>query len=420
MQTSQRYEVLTLASTPHLGEALALIEGVDVIGMPTPERTLGVLGGSAVPHAIYLEDTARASTDDLWRILRAAQGRGVVTIINLQGPALPHAADFAAAGAHTIDGRAVATIAAQVASALGLRQRAACATLQIAISAVKGGVGKTLTTAMLAEGLRRRGARVLVVDNDISNSGIRPTYRIPSTAAAYTSLLGDRLGMAAWTPEQLRPLIFHHAPSSLDFLLGPEEIRDATHDLNRNDAYAFFLAVRQLEGYDVVLWDTSPEVVKRPMSYIVAREGGFIVLPAPPGRKERTGVLNLLRALRANEGDDLTRRALLIGMEPERGVVAQLGTALGLFAREAPDARLLGVMARDPRVVSQADADEHGYRSALDIEPHGRFARSVHALTDSLARSVGLTLSRPMPKSGLLNRLGARRAAAAPQMRANV
>lgn len=399
-----KIELMILATTPGLQDALATLEGVEVIGISTPQRALSLLESRHSPNAIYIEDTFKGTIDELWMLVRAASGRAVPLMLNLLGPGIEQAADFRAAGVSLIEGRTIEPVVAQIARTLGVRRRAFAKTLMIAITAVKGGVGKTLLTAMIAEGLRMRGARVLIIDNDLSNSGLRPTFRIPTTAPTYTQLIDDRLGMAAWTPERVRGCVYHHQGSGLDFLLGPEEMRGA-QDLDRQNWYAFFQALRQLDGYDVFLFDTSPEVMKRPVAYIVAREGGFVVLPAPPGRKERTGVLNLLRVLKGDQDDDMTGRALLVGMEPEKGVIASLQEALPMFAREAPQATLLGTLLRDPKIVSTADADEQGYLSPLMVAPHSKFAGSVHSIVDTLASAVSLPLPHPRPRSSLFQRM---------------
>jgi len=402
---STQFELMVISGSASLQETLATLDSVALISVPTTARALSLLDGDWLPGAVYVEDTLRGTLDDVWAIVRAAMRRQVRVVVNLQGRGAGRASEFQAAGATVIDARTPDAVADQVSKALGTRRRAHSEAIMVAVTAVKGGVGKTLLTAMLAEGLRQRGVSVLVIDNDISNSGIRPTFRIPSTAPTYTGLLGDGLGMAAWTPERLRSCIYQHRESGLDFLLGPEEMVEAIHDLDSKNFYAFLHAVRQLSGYQVLLFDTSPEIVRRPAPYIVGREGGWLVLPAPPSRKERTGVLNLLRALRHNPGDDLTGRTLLVGMEPERGVVSSLSTALPLFAREAPSARLLGTLVHDPRTVSLADAGEQGYRSPLTVVPHGRFARSVHDIVDALAHEIGLTTPLAKPRSTLLDRL---------------
>ncbi|GAB4125145.1 MAG: AAA family ATPase [Roseiflexaceae bacterium] len=394
-------EILLFSSDAALITACEQLEGTSLISVSRAAQALQIIN-TTPPQAIYLEDSARISMPELWAIVRAGLSARIRIIAGLSGAGLGHTDDLRTAGVIVLRHPDRSAILAELAQRLGIRQRLSNSIPMIAVAAVKGGVGKTLLAAMIAEGLHARGARVLVIDNDISNSGLRPTFRIPSTAPCYTQLSDDQIGMAAWTPEQIAGCIYRHTASGLDFLLGPEELNGA-QDLDLQSWYQFFQAVRQIEGYDLLLFDTSPEIMKRPAPYLIARAGGYVVLPAPPGRKERTGVLNLLRALRGDGIDDLTKRTLLVGMEPERGSVVSLQDVLPLFANEAPHTRVIGTLARDPRVVSAADSDESGYRSPLSIAPYSRFSYSIHTIVERLANEIGLRLPYPAPRRSLLH-----------------
>ena len=71
---------------------------------------------------------------------------------------------------------------------------------------------------------------------------------------------------------------------------------------------------------------------KRPYAIDAARSGGFVVLPTPPGRKERAGVGNALRVFEQHT-PDLTDRCLLLCMEPEKGVTVAIDKVAPLFAQ---------------------------------------------------------------------------------------
>jgi hypothetical protein len=47
--------------------------------------------------------------------------------------------------------------------------------------------------------------------------------------------------------------------------------------------------VIELPDYDILLIDTSPDYLKRPYPTHVLQSGGYVVLPAPPGNRERMG-----------------------------------------------------------------------------------------------------------------------------------
>jgi hypothetical protein len=213
----------------------------------------------------------------------------------------------------------------------------------------------------------------------------------------------------------VRRYIYHHRSSTIDFLLGSEETTDP-RDLQRPEWLALMHAVRGLSEYDVVLLDTGPEIKKRPYAILAAMHGGWVVLPTPPGRKERTGVGNMLRVMQSVVADrDLTERCLLLFMEPEQGVTVTIDQIAPLFARHFPQARALGRLPRAPRQVSAADEEGDRYLSPLDIAPFSRFSRTAHTLVDTLCREVGLAPPQPMPRFSILQRLrGERLTIAAP------
>jgi hypothetical protein len=238
---------------------------------------------------------------------------------------------------------------------------------------------------------------VLIVDGDLSNSGIVPTFRIPSGFPSYLYLKNDGLG--AFTPANVQRHIYRHDASGIHFLLGSEETANPL-DLNLGEWQAMMQAVRALDGYDVVLLDTGPEIKKRPYAIDAARTGGYVVLPTPPGRKERAGVGNALRVFEQHT-PDLTDRCLLLYMEPERGVTVSVDRVAPLFAQTWPRARTLGMLPRAPKQVSMADEEGDRYLSPLDIAPHSRFTRAVHRIVEDLCAQTSLKPALPMPKSSL-------------------
>lgn len=400
-------ELLLVSTTPGLQEALLGYEGLSVMSAPGVARVTSLLLSDQPPGAIYLEDT-RGTLDELWAIIRTAQGRYVQVLLGLRSVGAVHAADFADAGIPVLSNvRAGADVAAWVASQLGVRRRAAAAgQVTVAVAGAKGGIGKSLAVALIAEGCVRRGLRVLVVDGDLSNSGIVPTFRIPSGFPSFLYLKAQ--GLSAFTPANVRRHIAAH-PSGIHFLLGSEETANPT-DLQLPEWQALMQAVRALDGYDLVLIDTGPEMKKRPYALDAARNGGYVILPAPPGRKERTGVGNALNSF-AQHVPDLTDRCLLLFMEPEKGVTVPVSAVAPLFARQFPRARTIGTLPRAPRQVSLADEAGDCYLSPLDIAPHSALARAVHRTVDTLCQIVGLQPPQPMPRSSLWQQLRGERPA---------
>ncbi len=272
-------ELLIVATTPGLAGDLACYAGIETISATSPGRANSLISGSQPPQAVYLEDTC-GTLEELWSVLRAAQARGIAVLIGLRNIGIDHRADFVDSGLAVTQPAESPALAAWIAEQLGLRRRASDAPVTIAVAGAKGGIGKSLVVALLAEGLRRRGLNILVVDGDISNSGLVPTFRIPSGFPSYLHITGDASvdGRAngIWNTQNVRKYIYHHQASAIDFLLGSEETTDA-RDLQRSGWQALMQAVRGLTEYDVVLLDTGPEIKKRPYAILAARDGGWVV-----------------------------------------------------------------------------------------------------------------------------------------------
>jgi Mrp family chromosome partitioning ATPase len=402
-------ELFLVTTTPGLAEALHGYEGMQVSALPSLARLKSMVASEQPPGAIYIEDT-KGTLQELWDVIRAAQSSRVPVLVGLQSVGLVHRSDFADAGLPVSEARDATSLAEWIGGQLGLRKLAAAGQVRVAIAGAKGGIGKTLVVAMLAEGLKRRGLNVLVVDGDLSNSGIVPTFRIPSGFPSYLYLKHDGLG--AFTPANVRRHIYTHAPSGLHFLLGSEETANPL-DLNLGEWQAMMQAVRALDGYDVALIDTGPEIKKRPYAIDAARSGGYVVLPTPPGRKERAGVGNALRVFEQHT-PDLTDRCFLLYMEPEKGVTVPIDRVAPLFARSWPHTRSAGILPRAPRQVSMADEEGDRYLSPLDVAPHSAFSRAVHHIVQRLCDQTGLTPPLPMPKSSLWQRLRGEKIAIVP------
>lgn len=392
-------ELLIISTVTGLKEALDSYRGLEVLTAPRPAFALHLLASDRPPQAVYLDDLS-ASEAQIWEVVRAARARNVRVLVGLFGVALSQQQDLIDAGISVTTQAEATALAAWLAEQLGA-PRYATNTRQalLAVAGAKGGIGKTLVVALLAEGLVRRGLRVLVVDGDLSNSGLIPTFRLINPPS-YLELRQE--GSGGWTPEAVRSKIIAHA-SGIHLLIGSEETADA-QDLLLPEWQALMQAVRSLHDYDVVLLDTGPEIKKRPYAVLAAREGGQVILPAPPGRKERTGVGNVLRVFQ-NHVPDLTDRCWLLYMEPERGQVLGVEQIAPLFAQHFPQTRVLGTLPRAPRQVSLADEDPDRYLSPLDVAPHSRLSRAVHQVVETLVRELALPATQPMPRSSWWQRL---------------
>ncbi|HMO56342.1 MAG TPA: AAA family ATPase [Roseiflexaceae bacterium] len=400
-------DILIVSRVLGLVDALGQYEGFQVTSVPSVERAAELLAGGMKPRAVYIEDTC-GSIDEIWRVVTVAQQQRIAVLIGLQLAESARRADFHDSGLEVTNLRGAGDLAYWIAYQLGARLRAGERQVMITVAGAKGGIGKSLVVALLAEGMRRRGLRVLLVDGDLSNSGVVPTFRIPAACPSYLQIVGDALARGddqIWNAQTIRRYIYRHQPSGIDFLLGSEETTDA-RDLQRTEWQSFMRAVRSLNEYDVVLLDTGPEIKKRPYSILAARDGAWVVLPTPPGRKERIGVGNMLRVMQtAIAACDLSERCMLLYMEPEHGAAVTVDQIAPLFARHFPQVRTLGRLPRAPRQVSAADEEGDRYISPLDLAPHSSFSRAVHQIVDRLCREVDLAPPQPMPRFSLLQRL---------------
>jgi MinD-like ATPase involved in chromosome partitioning or flagellar assembly len=291
-----------------------------------------------------------------------------------------------------------AALAAWLAGQWGIQLRAGRSKQTLlAVAGAKGGIGKTLVVALWAEALHRRGLRVLVVDGDLSNSGLLPAFRVPRVFPSYLQARAD--GGSDWaTPASLRRYVYHHERSGLNFLLGSEETGNSTADLTLRDWDALMRGIRALDEYDVVLLDTGPELKRRPYAVLAARMGGFVMFPVPPGRKERVGAGNGLATFANDDGVDLSDRCLLLFMEPEAASAVSVQQVMPRMTQLFPKAQVLGVLPR-AKEVSEADEYPDAYLSPLDLAPYGRFSRAVHQLVEKTCQLTGITPPLPMPST---------------------
>ncbi|WP_245863456.1 ParA family protein [Candidatus Viridilinea mediisalina] len=226
-------------------------------------------------------------------------------------------------GLTTVTERDAAAVTAWIGQAMGVTARASGGRVPIlAVGAAKGGIGKTFVTCLLAEGMRRRGFNVLVWDSDISNPGLVPAFRIPNSSPSYLHLI--QRGAAHWNPTGITPFIFQpdHTRGGnagwgeIDFLVGSHTVARVENDVRLPDWQGLYDGVAQLDAYDLVIIDTPPDYLRRPYATHTLMKGGVVVLPCPPGARERMGVAHMLDHLRETAPDRLNRCSILTAPLP--------------------------------------------------------------------------------------------------------
>lgn len=412
-------EIIIVSSVVGLGDALNTYDGVKPLVLPNMNRVASMITSEEPPNAVYIEDT-RGTREDILHVVAAAQSRHIPVYIGIQGTGQNYAQDLIDAGMLVTFERDVASLSSWVAQQLGARKRVSSSHQRIvSIASGKGGSGKTTLLVSLAEALTFRSVRVLIVDGDISNSGVNAAFHVPSGVATYPQIKRD--GASGWTPTNIRSYIYKHEQSGIDLLIGGDATGIA-EDLSLQDFRYFMQGVHELDEYDVVLLDTGPELLRRPYAaFAVYDHGGYVIIPVPPGRKEREGAGNLLQSLAVGFPDrgDLSDHALLVLIEPEKDYDARVADIAPLFGRKFPNAKILGTMPRDPQLISSVSEAEQ-YVSALQVGPHRRLTRELHNMADALCQVLTISPTLPKPQATAWERLfkSRSRLQAVPQMNA--
>ncbi len=368
-------------------------------------------------QACYLDTSRGLPLAELEALAAAAQRRRTRVLVGLHGPARIAAAGLRAAGIAVCEERDVTRLADWIAGQLGITAMPAAGIPLIAVAAAKGGIGKTFVSAALAEGLRRRGLHVLVWDSDLANPGLVPLFRVPASAPSYLTLINGAAGSHA---EALTTVI--HRPAAtrgdaqgwgqLDLLLGARGVAEPDDDLRLADWQTICSALPGIAPYDAVIIDTPPDYLRRPYATHVLQSGGWVILPTPPGARERNGVTHLLEHFRRTTTAPF-QRCVLWPIEAEHGAAAAPAETARRLAAHYPPTAQLPTLPRVAQLAGLADELEE-YVALLDLSPHSLFSSAVHQAVEQLCALIGIQPRRPMPSSGFWQRL---REAALPRPR---
>lgn len=356
---------------------------------------------------VVLLDDQTGTLETLLHAVRTAVSANIPTLVHvtMNTASVGQLRDL---GAHVTTGLDTDALIRWVADTLQLRKKQTNNVKIVATSSAKGGASKTTLLTMVAETCARRGARVLLVDGDLSNGALRSVYGLGSDARPYTELASpnDRRG---WTVETVssyitkRTFAIGNQPVELHFLLAAQSAADL-QDMNDAHMRGFMHVLHQLP-YDLILVDTGPEILRRPLPLTVLDNHGYILIPCPTGVLEREGAANLLATIKKFDADGTdTKRCGLIFVEPEIGsVTASYMPTLRQTAKvNFPAVKQLGIMPRDARAISialQFQAEKGRYHSPLQVAPNSRYAQQAWILAEEIATFLGITLPEPAPKT---------------------
>jgi chromosome partitioning protein len=148
----------------------------------------------------------------------------------------------------------------------------------VAVTNAKGGVGKSTTAVNLAAALVELDQRVLVIDADPSGNatlGFFPTG-IPDTGLA--DLLLDEQALADMIRTTDDPGLDVLPPGSR--LSGCSDQMGSTQGLGQGREFRIRRLLRSVDGYDVVVVDTSP--VQTPLNVAILYAVGEVLIPIDP------------------------------------------------------------------------------------------------------------------------------------------
>lgn len=377
---------------------------VEPLAAPSITRLKSMLSSGDPPLAVYIDDQ-RLSADEILAVAHLALQRQTQVIVGVYGQQSTLSSQLGRMSIPSLEAPDVEQVIAELSARLGLSRRLASNMVLIAVASAKGGIGKSLIASNLAMAMCMRGARVLVVDGDMTNSGIIPEFRIPHGYQSFLSLRSR--DSAGFTPERVARCICSHE-SGIDFLLGADEYTPA-QDIVISEWQAFMGAVQRLHEadrvYDVVLVDTGPDIKKRPYVIDVVQRGGWALLPVHPGRKERQGAAIALGILRDSGGTEFLRRSMALFIEAEHGAMVKPSQIAPLLEREFPEVHHVGVIPRDAHLVSLVSETPDAYLSPLQIAPYRPFSLAFHKACTQVAAMTGLHLPKGEPKEPWTHRI---------------
>lgn len=186
----------------------------------------------------------------------------------------------------------------------------------VAITSMKGGTGKTSTTAALNAGLRRAGLRVLTIDADAQrNLSSMMGAKVQDVNTFYDVITGRVVARNAIQRTPQGPIIAASA-----------ELTDKRILQGRNSEYRLRDALKPIaKDYDVCLIDTGPQLGTIVYAVLTAADG--IIVPCKADRFSMDSLRMIaatVKGVQANSNKNLTVYGVLVTMYERRLTVARL------------------------------------------------------------------------------------------------
>ncbi|MDO4595962.1 MAG: ParA family protein [Coriobacteriaceae bacterium] len=287
-------------------------------------------------------------------------------------------------------------MASTSASAGGVREKAlpegTCHV--IALAALKGGVGKTTCCQGIAEGLTRRGYKVLAIDCDTQRN-LTFSLAADMSAPGTDSLLADGATLLAPASEWVQhlstcDLIGSGGLTDAGFTLLEERAREMEND-RANGAYRLTEALDSLRPlYDFILLDTGPNSDSVVTNAYVAADWALVPTDVDAQSALRTlNTIDLLRGFSRRMNPRLKIAGVLVNMYAE-----------DKCSREHREAIMTEVARRDAhvmrRAIRRANTVKWAHNAGVGIYEYvdahrgaGRVDRDFDAVIEELVAIVG-------------------------------
>lgn len=249
--------------------------------------------------------------------------------------------------------------------------------MRIAVTNQKGGVGKTTTCINLAAALAEMGRKVLLVDLDPQGNASTGLGH-DEDARGGTSY---DLFLARLRTEDVRP----SGVANIDLVPASRDLSGLDTELagDRDRLRRLDMAMRDLDRWDVVLYDCPPSLGLLTLSALVAAEAVLIPLQAEYFALEGLSqILRTVKEVRSRANPDLRIAGVLLTMTDHRN---NLSRQVEADVRATLPGLVFETMV--PRNVRLSEAPSHG-QPVLAYDTASRGSRAYRALGREVERML--------------------------------